>query len=120
LDPNGLRSDGPLGTGIASGRSRVVLAVDRLPATLRNRLDPTHSAIVVPHTRGVYGRKPDFPGIIVGVGEFALTEKSDQRAADRDEVLKRMLKMPPKPHKPSTKPKPGSRGAKAERRPSPK
>ncbi len=39
-------------------------------------------------------------------------EKPESRAAERDEVLKRMLKMPPKPHK-------GGPGAKKPQKPKP-
>jgi hypothetical protein len=64
------------------------------------------------------GRSPRFAGFSVFLGDkkvhnFGYSQrdrgsfltKSNESNAERDEVLKRMLKMPPKPHKTDTKPK---------------
>lgn len=53
---------GPLGSGIASGESRVYfLRVDRLPATLRSRVESTRRSIVMRMARQRKANAASFP-----------------------------------------------------------
>lgn len=88
--------------GIASGRSRVVLAVDRLPATLPNRLGRLDRLMLVHKETLEQESRRCCSTFFQSVDELLdrkpnLLTKREETPVTRDEVLKRILKMKPKP-----------------------